>query len=833
MQDVFIYLVKTCAYSGILLLYYIVALRNKRFHYYNRFYLLMSVALSLVLPFVNIEVWQWHSDNKQVIQLMNVILVNDGEVVIKQSSPQFSIVFIALSVTIFIAVCLLGTLTASIVRILRFRRQYPSHKIENITVINTDLEGAPFSFFKNLFWKNTLDFTSTTGKQILKHEMTHIQQNHSLDKVFIRTITSLFWLNPFYWLIGKELAMIHEFIADEKAIEDKNAEAFALMLLQSQYSKKIFSPAQSFNYSPIKRRLFMLTTSKKPSFSYVRRILILPLLAITILLFAFKLKNDNKNATMNHVNAPFTLVVDAGHGGKENGAIGKDEMDEKDINLTIAKTIEKLAPEYGITVKMTRTEDATVALPDRINFVKNQQPDAFVSLHTQATEEKQTDKSGMEIYIARDERNINFLKSKLLGSSVIKSLQSNFTINASLLQRKEKGIYVIDQNPYPSILIECGYINNPNDFKQMMDAGKTEQLARDVLQGVAAYANADKNDTNVMIDNSTGWMKNLSVDTTNKPVPLYLLDGKEISADEMKKIDPNKIESINVLKDSVAVKEWGEKGKNGVVEVKMKKLLSGSQTSSLQTQAIDNEFTVEANKVTIKANKSDSSLIVVNGEVMPNRNELDIVLQPDNIVSMNVLKGEPALKKYGEKGRNGVVEFATKNKAKGKQLTVSFSPPVITADTVIAGIRYLDVDLDPKSDTSKHYDKVFQTTQTPPSFPGGAEAWRGYLQRNSKSDLLVEKNAPPGKYTVVVGFEVAQDGNVSNAKALNNPGYGTAAEAVRLIQRGPKWVPAKQNGHTVAAIAKQSITFMMEEAERKKESALVMDNIKTTSTEPD
>ncbi len=293
MQTLLIYAVKTIAYSGIFFGYYCLALRNKRFHYYNRFYLLMSVALSLLLPFLHMELWQWRSGNLQVIQLLNVAQAGGNEVIVKGKSSLFSLTEILMIAYGIVVLCLLLALAFSVIAIFRYKRKYEVEKIDNINFINTDLEQAPFSFLNNLFWKNTVSFTDDSGKQMFTHEITHIKQKHSWDKLFMRIITALFWFNPAYWFIQKELALLHEFIADEKAIKNKSAESFALMILQSQYSKNIFSPAQSFHYSPIKRRLVMLTTSKNSRFSYARRIMVLPLFAISFVLFAFKLKKMN------------------------------------------------------------------------------------------------------------------------------------------------------------------------------------------------------------------------------------------------------------------------------------------------------------------------------------------------------------------------------------------------------------------------------------------------------------------------------------------------------------------------------------------------------------
>jgi len=114
---------------------------------------------------------------------------------------------------------------------------------------------------------------------------------------------------------------------------------------------------------------------------------------------------------------------------------------------------------------------------------------------------------------------------------------------------------------------------------------------------------------------------------------------------------------------------------------------------------------------------------------------------------------------------------------------------------------------------TEDYDKEFKTVQIQAKFPGGPDAWAKYLQRNLKSDTPTDNGAPTGAYTVVVSFLVDKDGNISEVKAENDPGYGTAAEATRVISRGPKWIPAVQNGRNVIYRQKQAITFKVEESQ--------------------
>jgi protein TonB len=107
----------------------------------------------------------------------------------------------------------------------------------------------------------------------------------------------------------------------------------------------------------------------------------------------------------------------------------------------------------------------------------------------------------------------------------------------------------------------------------------------------------------------------------------------------------------------------------------------------------------------------------------------------------------------------------------------------------------------------KDIDKVYRIVQIEAQFPGGMDAWRKFLERNLNKELPSENGAPPADYTVIVSFIVDRQGNISDVKAENDPGYGTKAEAMRVIQKGPKWSPAIQNGTKVIYRQKQHITF--------------------------
>lgn len=107
----------------------------------------------------------------------------------------------------------------------------------------------------------------------------------------------------------------------------------------------------------------------------------------------------------------------------------------------------------------------------------------------------------------------------------------------------------------------------------------------------------------------------------------------------------------------------------------------------------------------------------------------------------------------------------------------------------------------------KDIDELFTTVQIEAQFPGGIEGWRRFLERNLNKDIASENGAPAADYSVIISFIVNKDGIISDVSAENDPGYGTKAEAIRVIQKGPRWTPAIQNGRNVIYRQKQKITF--------------------------
>ncbi|MFY7900398.1 MAG: energy transducer TonB [Chitinophagaceae bacterium] len=94
-------------------------------------------------------------------------------------------------------------------------------------------------------------------------------------------------------------------------------------------------------------------------------------------------------------------------------------------------------------------------------------------------------------------------------------------------------------------------------------------------------------------------------------------------------------------------------------------------------------------------------------------------------------------------------------------------------------------------------------------FTGGRQGWANFLMKTLNPDVPTRKKAPVGRYSVLISFLVNKDGSISEIKALNNPGYGTMEEAIRVMKKSPKWQPGVQFNKIVLYRARQPITFVV------------------------
>jgi hypothetical protein len=129
------------------------------------------------------------------------------------------------------------------------------------------------------------------------------------------------------------------------------------------------------------------------------------------------------------------------------------------------------------------------ALRKRVEISNNVRPYAFISIHLNTNSlNEQNSKTGFEAYITNQKDNPSDIK---LATSILGELKSIYKAAGQIQRRKDNaGIYVIDNSISPSILLECGYINNPRDIAFITKESNQEDVARAILKGLVSFANS-------------------------------------------------------------------------------------------------------------------------------------------------------------------------------------------------------------------------------------------------------------------------------------------------------------------------------------------------------
>lgn len=172
-----------------------------------------------------------------------------------------------------------------------------------------------------------------------------------------------------------------------------------------------------------------------------------------------------------------TVVLDPGHGGSDYGAI-RCGINEKDINLDVAKRVEAILESRGVSVTMTRENDCSVSLEDRTIICANRTPDLFVSIHVNSSVKPEI--TGVETHYYHQN-----------------SLNLAQTIHASMMsviKSRDRGLfksrfYVINHTTTPSILVEMGFLSNDGERCELISERRKQQTAEAIANGILKYLN--------------------------------------------------------------------------------------------------------------------------------------------------------------------------------------------------------------------------------------------------------------------------------------------------------------------------------------------------------
>ncbi len=481
MAVLFVYMLKVLLCSAILYGYYLLVLKDRRFHHYNRFYLLAVATFSWMIPLLKINLQPVQGPLKSSpYQLAEIIADNNGEfegMAESVSSPMNWTPIVWMIFGLVSTIVFLG-LVRSLIRVYQLVRAYPIQRLNGLNLVMTDASGTPYSFFSFIFWNRSIDLESRVGKQMLAHEWIHSKEKHSADKLFVEVMMVLGWFNPIFWILKRELYLIHEFIADSQSIENQDSSLLAELLLAAAYPQQQNRLTHPFFFSPIKRRITMLKKNALPRFSYFRRLLVIPIVSALFLLFAFR--NTNSDNQLLNLDKQYVVVLDAGHGGTDPGAKSAAGDKEADLNLQFVKRILALNKNPQIKFELSRDKDEFIKIQDRTIFATDKNADLFVSVHINASPNPRT--NGLQILCPKKET-AAFSQSTILGSLMKSSLQGIF--GSTEVKTRAHGIWVLDKSLIPAVMIQPGFISNEKDLALLKS--RQDEIASKILMGIENY----------------------------------------------------------------------------------------------------------------------------------------------------------------------------------------------------------------------------------------------------------------------------------------------------------------------------------------------------------
>ena len=322
---------------------------------------------------------------------------------------------------------------------------------------------------------------------VLEHEMTHIEQWHSADKMIIELLKTIFWWNPFFYYLERQLKLVHEYEADASASQKIGVQPYAAILLHHLLPAHFPFLSNPFCSSPLKSRIMMML---QPSNKSIKYWILIPLMALSVLFFSTSFqKLPNTLPTTAQLN----VLVDAGHGGMDMGATQAD-LQEKDITLALARALQQISKGTNINIILTREGD-DLPVPGNIQeslikrVMMTKDADAMVSIHvgTHAPKTK-TASGGVMAFVAG--RNDTYASQSLpLANALLNGfIDGPLPAEPNIQQRRQQGIYVLDNNPRPSVLLEVGFMDNGRDMAVLSSPEGIRRLAGCMLRGLQEYA---------------------------------------------------------------------------------------------------------------------------------------------------------------------------------------------------------------------------------------------------------------------------------------------------------------------------------------------------------
>ncbi len=289
------YLVESGISLSLFALVYFLFLRKETFFNVNRWFLLVSVVFSAVLPLLHIPFYTAQPTMlaevtvTPYVNLLSTVTIYGAD--ITQGAERFVLSYSILGYVYILGVAFFAfkllVQLGMIVRLIVLNEVITEGKNK---LVFLDRELSPFSFLNYIFVSRNLHETKGWEKMI-EHEQQHVNQGHTVDVLVLEVIAIVQWFNPFFWMFRRALRENHEFLADQAVIAHGTAPSWYKQILINQYVGDQIVIANNFNYSLIKSRIKMMSKIKSGKITYAKILLGVLLAGRLTASFAFEPKN--------------------------------------------------------------------------------------------------------------------------------------------------------------------------------------------------------------------------------------------------------------------------------------------------------------------------------------------------------------------------------------------------------------------------------------------------------------------------------------------------------------------------------------------------------------
>ena len=620
----FVYILKSSVCLVVFYLFYRLLLSRETFHRFNRVALLSILLLSCLLPLVEVTVEEQTEVHQTMMTLeqwlMLADMMNTADTTDLQAE-EVTVTWIQVALLVYLAGILLfalrnGYSLLKLGGLLKSGRKENLSKYidggEKVTLIVHDRDIAPFSWMKCIvISEKDLD---ENGREILIHELAHIQNRHSWDLLVADICIFFQWFNPASWLLKQELQNIHEYEADETVIEKGvDAKQYQLLLIKKAVGTRLYSMANSFNHSKLKKRITMMLKEKSNPWAKLKYLYILPVAAIAVTAFArSEISETAEEISAVKVN-DLTAIVEAKaiKSTEESVQISTVSQDTVKVNYVPTEVSRKLqgTAVFEVVEEMPEFPGGVDAMMEYLQKELR---------YPESAKEKGIQGRVTVQFIIDKEGNVT-------NSKVTRSVDKDMDAEAIRLVKAmpkwkpgmQKGKAVAVKYTVPVVF--------------RLEGGKTVNSQVTVNSKVSEF----------------------SVQGMNNP--LYIVDGKEVTSSILSALDVNKIESMTVLKNESATEVYGEKGKNGVILITLKGSAEKSITLSNKSSVVNVPGLKGVYLNNRRAEWEDVDIFVDGEKIEMAGRALDEVVPPNRIESISVEK------ERNEAGR-GKIYITTKAK---------------------------------------------------------------------------------------------------------------------------------------------------------------------------